>query len=78
MRISFYGRLEEMIGRQIEHPAAPTVAKLRASLADVFPVAADLLLGGEIRVATGDRIVSDDHMLSDNDQVDFFPPLSGG
>ncbi len=78
MLISFYGLLGDLIGREIEHPPAVTVSQLRYSLAAAFPEAADLLLGNRTKVATGNRLVDDDHALSGDEQVDFLPPLSGG
>ncbi|MEO8618068.1 MAG: MoaD/ThiS family protein [Sphingomicrobium sp.] len=78
MQVSFYGRLGELIGRKIDHPSVPTVAQLRTSLATSFPDAADLLLGDKIKIAIDDRLVAHDSILSGSEQVDFFPPLSGG
>jgi sulfur-carrier protein len=81
MKILFFGRLGDRIGREIELEAPPdgcTVAELRPILADLYPEARTDLLGTALRACVGDRVVPDDHRVHRGDAVEFFPPLSGG
>jgi molybdopterin synthase sulfur carrier subunit len=77
MRILFFGRLGEAIGREIEidPPAEPcTVADLRAQLAIAYPVLADRGVRGCVDRA----IVPDTAPVRAGQEVAFMPPLSGG
>ena len=77
--IRFYGRAGADLGRQIEHSIPDggcTVAELRRSLARHHPEAG--LLNSGLRACVGDTIVDDDHEVRESDEVEFFPPLSGG
>lgn len=81
MRIRFYGRLAEAIGREIEVDAATageTVGALREALADLHPEAATELRRTALRACIDDTIVSEDRPLAGAAIVEFFPPLSGG
>jgi len=81
MKITFYGRLGDIIGREIVLvvPAdVLTVRDLRRMLAGLYPLAAEDLDGPKLRACIGDTIVSDDFALVRVEAVEFFPPLSGG
>ena len=81
MKIRFFGRLSERIGREIEVDLpAPvcSVAQLRRHLAERYPLAADDLGLRAVRACVDEAIVPDDHMIGPGQQVEFFPPLSGG
>jgi sulfur-carrier protein len=81
MIIRFYGRLGEQAGREttIDLPSGiDTVAALRRFLADRHPEIAADLLGPSLRACIGDRIVPEGHEVAAGDQIEFFPPLSGG
>ena len=81
MKIGFYGRLAERIGREIEvePPGGDgSVAALRRQLADRFPGAAADLASPSVRACVDAAIVPDTHVVQPGQRVDFLPPLSGG
>ena len=81
MRIGFFGRLGERIGREVDLdlPADTcSVAALRLHLAQLFPVAAADLASGSLRACVDETIVPDTHIVRPGQKVEFFPPLSGG
>lgn len=80
MKIRFYGSLGEAIGREveIEAPAGGTVAELRRKLLDAHPTAAGSLSKLSTRACVDGTILGEDATLNPGDQVEFFPPLSGG
>ena len=81
MKILFFGRLGEQLGRetQLELPGeVRTVAELRRELARLHPQAAAELLGPKLRACVDDAIVPDEADLANAREVAFFPPLSGG
>lgn len=81
MQILFYGRLGEMIGREAEvdlPPDVSSVADLRQLLASLHPAAARELTSTSLRACVGDSIVGEDFCILDAEEVEFFPPLSGG
>lgn len=81
MKIGFFGRLGELIGREIDVDLpAPicSVGQLRRHLADRYPLAADDLAVRKARACVDEAIVPDDHMIGPGQKVEFFPPLSGG
>ena len=81
MIIRFYGRVGQALGRQtsIEPPhGVVTVTGLRHLLVERYPWAAEDLLSPTLRACIDDRVVGEDHVVSGNSDVEFFPPLSGG
>lgn len=80
MKIRFYGSLGEAIGRAVEIDAAPraSVADVRRKLAEAYPNAADTLRGPSTRACIRGTIVGEDAVVEPGDEVEFFPPLSGG
>jgi molybdopterin converting factor small subunit len=81
MKIQFFGSLGDRLGRVVEidlPPETVTIAALRDFLAKRFPELGDALARPEVRACIGDRIVGEDEDLTTADEVDFFPPLSGG
>lgn len=81
MRILFYGRLGEMIGREVgvdRPPDVRSVADLRQLLASLHPAAAQELTSTTLRACVGDSIVGEDFCIRDAETVEFFPALSGG
>lgn len=80
MRISFFGKLGETIGREIEVdcPAGCSIAELRARLSELYPVAEADLVSPRLRTCVDDAIVSEQFRLPEHASVEFFPPLSGG
>lgn len=81
MKILFFGKLGEAIGREVEmslEPDGVTIAELRALLASRYPeVAADLCAPG-LRACVDDTIVGEGFRVGRQASVEFFPPLSGG
>lgn len=81
MRILFFGRLGDRIGREteVELPAdVRNVADLRQLLARLKPELGSEFLGRTLRACVDDVIVQDDEPVTDASEVAFFPPLSGG
>ncbi len=77
----FYGRLADVIGREIELdvPAGVfNVSDLRAMLAGLYTQAAQDLARPTLRACIEDAIVPHDFALAGVQAVEFFPPLSGG
>lgn len=81
MKIIFYGKLAETIGREIYFdPAPPTtsVGELRTALAKAWPNCADDITGPRVKALIGDDFVGDDTPLDRSMLIEFFPPVSGG
>lgn len=79
MKILFYGKLADALGPDMDLAVDRcSVGELRAKIAKVLPSAAQALETGRVRACVGDSIVADDHLLAATDQVEFFPPVSGG
>lgn len=78
MRIRLYGRLADLMGRQVELDSADgsSVAELKRRLADDHPSAAEML--GRSRAYVGSKMISDDRVPAASDDVEFLPPVSGG
>ena len=72
-RITFYGRLAERFGREVEIDlpgGGATVAALRARFDGLDPA--------RVRALVNDETASEDMEVGAGDRVDFLPPLSGG
>lgn len=80
MKVLFYGRLAETIGREVEMGATPgcCVGDVRESLIADHPEAEGVLRSRRALAFVGDRLVRDDHQLAVSDTVEFLPPVSGG
>jgi len=77
MKILFFGRLGETIGREVEFDLPDgglTVAELRAALARIH----DGLEAESVRACIDQEIVGESAMVLPNHEVAFIPPLSGG
>lgn len=80
MKILFYGRLGEALGREVDVDlpgGTDTVAQLRAVLSDRLPDTSGELLQ-RARACVGDEIVGESYRIGDAREVEFLPPLSGG
>lgn len=80
MKLRFYGRLGELLGREVDVDLASdakTVGDLRRLLADRNSAASEDLQN-RTRACVTDVIVPDTHPLIGDETVEFFPPLSGG
>ena len=81
MKISFFGRLGDRIGREIDVDLPGfgcSVADLRRHLAELYPAAADDLGARTVRACVDEAIVPDTYTIEPGQRVEFFPPLSGG
>lgn len=80
MRILFYGKLADALGRQMEVdvPGSCSVHELRDHVAELRPPAASALRDKRVRACIGDSIVLDSHVVGPADEVEFIPPVSGG
>lgn len=81
MKIFFFGRLGETIGREVEVEVADagcSVADLRRRLAEEHPHAAAELTSGKVRACVDQEIALETRLVRPTEEVAFFPPLSGG
>ena len=80
MRICFYGRLAEAIGREvdIEVSGECSVGELRSRIADLFPHASADLASPRVKACVGDAIVPDSFRVRPDQNVEILAPLSGG
>ena len=80
MKVTFYGKLESIFGRQVEVAIKTpcTVAGLRSQILADHPEAAHTLGGRQVKVFVRDALVTDDHPLDLADEVEFLAPVSGG
>ncbi|MGX7953500.1 MoaD/ThiS family protein [Tsuneonella sp. HG249] len=81
MNVSFFGKLGETIGREVEMRTGfveGTVAELREALAKSYPSASEDLLSPRVRACVNDAIVTDSHRVSSADRIALLPPVSGG
>jgi molybdopterin synthase sulfur carrier subunit len=80
MRIRFYGRLAEAIGREVELPGEPgeTLGDVRRRLIASHPRAAEALARPAVRACLDDEVVGDDAIVAEGAELAFLPPLSGG
>lgn len=80
MKMLFYGRLSDLIGRELDlsAPAGCSVGQLRDRLAAEHPQAGQSLRSERAKTCVGGMLVHDDHVLEAADTVEFLPPVSGG
>jgi molybdopterin converting factor small subunit len=77
LRVRFYGRLSDAIGREINLVAAgSSVAEIRARLASQHPAATEWL--GRSRALIAGSVVTNEHLVGESDDLEFLPPVSGG
>lgn len=79
INVRLFARLREQLGDsvQCECPEGATVAALTDQLASQGDNWAQLK-SQEILCAVNQQQVSGEHRLSENDEVAFFPPVTGG
>lgn len=80
--VLYFARLREALGRsreQVKLAAGQTVASLRAQLRGRGgPWEAELAADKPVRAAVNQDMAQNDTVLSDADEVAFFPPVTGG
>ena len=77
MKILFFGRLGETIGRELDYRLPPegcTVAELRAELAKTHAG----LAAESVRACIDHEIAPETALVLPGHEVAFIPPLSGG
>jgi molybdopterin synthase sulfur carrier subunit len=76
VRLRFFAALRERMGPARTQALAPgtTVGALWRSLVAVHPELARF----RVRFAVNEEYVKASHRLAENDEVAFFPPVSGG
>ncbi|MCV2884021.1 MoaD/ThiS family protein [Aestuariibacter sp. AA17] len=80
VKVVFFGQTREVLNTPsilFEEPAS-NVAELRAKLQLRGDVWAEQLQSGKTLVAVNQTMASDDCAISANDEVAFFPPVTGG
>ncbi len=75
-RARMFARFREVLGEEIAFKDGVTVAELKNMVADMLRSKGED--PGIILVAVNGRYASDDTMISSNDEVAVFPPVSGG
>lgn len=80
MKITFYGKLADLLGRELEldMDRPSTVEAVRSRLVEGHPVAAASLEDRRVRACVGSVLVGDDHPVTSTDEVEFLAPVSGG
>jgi sulfur-carrier protein len=80
--VRYFALLRERLGLDSEilcwDDPEPTVGRLRGHLAGRVPALSEYLRGGALLVAVNREYAAADTVLSDGDEVAFFPPVTGG
>lgn len=76
VRAKMFARFREVLGDEIAFEDGITVADLKSSVADMLRSRGEN--PGIILVAVNGRYASDDMVISSDDEVAVFPPVSGG
>jgi molybdopterin converting factor small subunit len=80
MKVTFYGRLADVVGREldlaVDEPC--TVDELRERIVIAFPAVAEALQDSRVRACVDGELVSDDRRIEAADEVEFLAPVSGG
>ena len=79
MKVLFFAALREQLGYQQLNLQADNVAELRQQLQQRWPQYAAELSSEQALVAVNQALCNDEELtLQDNDEVAFFPPMTGG
>ena len=81
MKLAFYGKLGEVIGREItlEQGDYPdNVGALRSFLSAQYPELAGELSSERAKIIVDDIVVGDEFSLLGVELAEFLPPVSGG
>lgn len=81
MQVRLFGRLADHAGSILTLPAAGdgrSVGEVRDLIAAEHPALGAALGGPGVRACVGRAFVTADHRLGAADQLEFWPPVSGG
>ena len=80
MRLYFYGKLASSIAPQLEFNAETpcSVGGLRRQLMAGYPDATDTLQDERAKALVKETVVANDYILTEDDEVEFLSPVSGG
>jgi molybdopterin synthase sulfur carrier subunit len=82
MKVLFFAQLRERLNRdetEIDISLPTTVADIRSALLEKFPEQAEILQDGKSLVAINQELINDERSpVSENDEIAFFPPVTGG
>ena len=80
MRLYFYGKLANSIAPQLEFNAETpcSVGGLRRQLMADYPEATDTLQDERAKALVKETVVANDYILTEDDEVEFLSPVSGG
>ena len=83
LKILYFAHLREQLGRECDDLVLPdgvaNVAELIESLKNADPVVNDIFESTpKILVAINQVVVSRDSEVTQNDEIAFFPPMTGG
>jgi len=81
VKLLFFGRLADRLGREILISAPPegySIAELREIIAKEHPQAEADIRRSSVKACVGDAFVHDSFRVFEADIVEFFPPVSGG
>jgi molybdopterin synthase sulfur carrier subunit len=85
LKVLFFGQLKEVVNidyleLELEQDGEQlnTVSMLRAALQQKGDLWHEYLAYGKALVAVNQEMTSDNTKLNDNDEIAFFPPVTGG
>jgi len=82
LNILFFARLREQLGQAamtLEMPDTPcSVEDLTKLLIEQNPDWQNLLYDGSVLTSVNQQMVNGEHLLSDGDEIAYFPPVTGG
>lgn len=83
--VLFFGQLKEQLGAgrlqvhcQQDTGTLDAVKAVRVYLQKQYPQWQDYLASGRALVAVNQELVDDHFKVNDNDEIAFFPPVTGG
>ena len=83
LNIHYFASIRERLNKETEEiefsQSVSTVDELITHLQNIDSATeAAFSSAGEILVAVNQTVVNRDHVLTDNDEIAFFPPMTGG
>jgi molybdopterin synthase sulfur carrier subunit len=83
VKLVFLGRFREIAAPRLSDMPLPaevrTLSQLQDWLKRAEPALADALSAARIQIAVNQAIIRDPgHVISDDDEIAFLPPMSGG